>query len=73
MSSIDTLISYIYIYIYNAFYIKTENCTLFSNIDLISYCTNTEIGDLDNELSTLISNTYNKTRNRYMFTSLLYH
>ena len=35
--------------------------TLFSNIDLSSYFTKSEIDDIDNELSTLILNTYTKT------------
>ena len=46
--------------IYNDIYIKTEIDTLLSNIDLINYYTKTEIDDLDNELSALIFNTYNK-------------
>ena len=50
---------------------KTETDTLFSNIDLSSYYIKTETGDLDNELSTLILNTYNKTRNKYVFNKLL--
>ena len=54
--SIDILISNIY----NDIYIKTEIETLLSNIDLINYYTKTEIDDLDNELSALIFNTYNK-------------
>ena len=39
--------------IYNDIYIKTAIDTLFSNIDLNNYYTETEIDDLDNELSTL--------------------
>ena len=56
-SSTDTLISNIY----DDVYIKTEIGTLFSNIDLNNYYTKTEIDDLDNDLSTLILNTYNNS------------
>ena len=34
---------------------------VFPNTDLINYYTKTEIDDLDNELSTLTFNTYNKS------------
>ena len=34
---------------------------MFSNIDLSSYYTKTEVDDIDNELSALILNTYTKT------------
>ena len=57
-SSIVTLISNIY----DDVYIETEIGTLFSNIDLSSYCTKAETDDLDNELPTLTFNTYNKTK-----------
>uniref|UniRef100_UPI00404B2DF6 hypothetical protein n=1 Tax=Flavobacterium sp. TaxID=239 RepID=UPI00404B2DF6 len=42
-------------------YNKSSIDTLFSNIDLSSYYTKLEIDDIDNELSTLILNTYTKT------------
>ena len=42
-------------------YMKTEIDTLFSNIDLINYYIRNEVDDIDNELSTLILNTYTKT------------
>ena len=35
---------------------------MFSNIDSSNYYTKTETGDIDNELSTLLSNTYTKTK-----------
>ena len=47
--------------IYNYTYIKTEIDTLFPNIDLSNYYTKSERGDIDNELPTLILNTYTKT------------
>ena len=34
---------------------------MFSNIDLISYYSKSEVDDIDNELSTIIFNTYTKT------------
>ena len=43
------------------FYNKSSIDTLFSNIDLSNYYTKAEIDDIDNELSTLILNTYTKT------------
>ena len=43
------------------YYIKAEIYTLFSNIDLSNYYTKSEVDDIDNELSTLILNTCNKT------------
>ena len=55
--SIDTLVPNIY----NDIYIKTEIDTLFSNSDLSHDYTKAETDDLDNELSTLILNTYNKS------------
>ena len=56
-SFIDTLFSNIY----DDVYIKTEIDTSFSNIDLSNYCINTEIDDSDEELPTLILNTYNNS------------
>ena len=53
-TKVDTLIS-------SNYYIKKEIGTLFSNIDLSKYYTKSEIDDTDNELSTLILNTYTKT------------
>ena len=46
---------------YDYVYIKTEIDTMFSYIDVSKYYTKTETGDLDNELPTLILNTYNKS------------
>ena len=45
----------------NDTYIKTEIDYLFSNIDLSNYYIKSEVDDIDNELSTLILNTYTKT------------
>ena len=42
------------------YYDKAATGSLFSNIDLSSYYTKIEIGDIDNELSALILNTYTK-------------
>ena len=56
-SPIDTLIPNTH----DDVYIKTEFDTLFPNIDLSNYYTKTEIDDLDNELSSLVLNTYNKS------------
>ena len=42
-------------------YIKTKFGTIFSNIDVTNYCTKSEVDGIDNELSTLILNTYTKT------------
>ena len=47
--------------IYNDAYIKTEIDSLFSNLDLSNYYTKSEVDDIDNELFTLILNTYTKT------------
>ena len=44
------------------YYNETEMDLIVSNIDLSNYYTKTETGDLDNELSTLILNTYTKTK-----------
>ena len=52
-------------------FIKTKIGTLFSNTDLNNYYTKTEIGDSGNELPTLISNTYNQKRTRYISNRLL--
>ena len=41
---------------------------LFPNTDLSNYYTKTEIGDVDNELPTLILNTYNKSEIDTRFT-----
>ena len=49
--------------IYNDTYMKTEIGSLFSNVDLCSYYTKSEVDDIDNELFTLILNTYTKTEN----------
>ena len=43
------------------YYIKTEIDSLFSNLDLSNYYTKSEVDDIDNELFTLILNTYTKT------------
>ena len=43
------------------YYDKVATGSLFSNIDLSNYYTKIEIDDIDNELSTLILNTYTKT------------
>ena len=47
------------------YYDKTETDNLLANInpniDLSNYYTKTEVGDIDNGLSTLILNTYTKT------------
>ena len=56
-SSIDTLVSNMC----GDVYIKTEIDTLCSNLDLNNQYTKTEIDDLDNELPTLMLNTYNKS------------
>ena len=56
-SLIGTLVSNIY----NDIYIETGIDTLCSNIDLSNYYTKAEIDDLDNELSTLLLNTCNKS------------
>ena len=47
----------------NYIYLKTENTndTLFPNINLSNYYTKSEVYGIDNELSTLILNTYTKT------------
>ena len=45
----------------NDIYIETEIDTSFPNIDLSNYYTKPEVDDTDNELSTLILNTYTKT------------
>ena len=63
-SSIDTLVPNIY----NDIYIKPEIDTLFSNVDLSNHYTKTEIDDLDNELLTLVLNTYNKSETDTFFT-----
>ena len=55
--SIGTLIPNMY----DDAYIKNEIDTLFSNIYLSNYTKN-ELDDIDNELSTLILNTYTKTK-----------
>ena len=47
--------------IHNGVHINTEHDTLFSNIDLSNYFTKSEVDDIENELSTLILNTYSKT------------
>ena len=44
------------------YYDKVATDSLFSNIDLSNYYTKSDIGDTDNELSTLILNTYTKTK-----------
>ena len=46
--------------IYNDTYIETGICSLISNIDLSNYYAKSEVDDIDNELSTLILNTYTK-------------
>ena len=56
-SFIGTLISNIY----DDVYVKTEIYTLFSNIDLSSYYIKNEVDDIDNGLSALVLNTYNKS------------
>ena len=43
------------------YYDKVATDSLFSNIDLSNYYTKIEIGDIDDELSTLALNTYTKT------------
>ena len=43
------------------YYDKVASGSLFSDIDLSNYYTNIEIGDIDNELPTLVLNTYTKT------------
>ena len=53
---VDTLI----VDIHNDTYIKTEIDSLFSNIDLSNYYTKA-VDDIDNDLSTLILNTYTNT------------
>ena len=53
---------------YDDVYIKTESDTLFSNIGLSSYNAKNEVGDKDNESSTLVLNTYSK-RETYTFVS----
>ena len=45
----------------SSYSIRTEIYTLFSNIVLSNYCTKSEVDDIDNELPTLIWNTYTKT------------
>ena len=57
-TEIDTLISNID---FSNYYIKTEIDTLFSNIYLSNHYTKSEIDNIDNELSTLVLNTYTKT------------
>ena len=42
------------------YYDKVSTDSLFSNIDLSNYCTKIEIGDIGNELSTLILYTFTK-------------
>ena len=41
--------------------------TLFSNIDLRNYYIKSEVNEIDNELSTLISDTYTKTEAGTLF------
>ena len=43
------------------YYDKVATDSLFSNIDLSNYYSKIEVDDIDNELSTLIFNTYTKT------------
>ena len=43
------------------YYDKVATDSLFSNTGLSNYYSKIEVGDLDNELSTLIFNTYTKT------------
>ena len=43
------------------YYDKVATDFLFPNIDLSSYCSKNEVDDIDNELTTLILNTYTKT------------
>ena len=43
------------------YYDKVATDSLFSNIDLSNYYTKVEIGDIDNELFTLILNACTKT------------
>ena len=57
-TEIDTLFSNIGL---SNYYIKAEIGTLFSNIGLSNYYTKSEIDDIDNELSTLVLNTYTET------------
>ena len=57
-TEIDTLISNIDL---NNYHIKTEIYIISSNIDLSNYYIKSEVDDIDNELSTLILNTYTKT------------
>ena len=45
----------------SSYYIKAKIGTLFPNIDLSNYYTKSEVDGIDNELSTLILNTYTKT------------
>ena len=40
---------------------KVATDSLFPNIDLSNYCSKTGVDDIDNELSTLMLNTYTKT------------
>ena len=42
------------------YYIKAETDTLFSNIDLSTYYAKSEVDGIDNELPTLVLNTYTK-------------
>ena len=63
-SFIDTLISNIH----DDVHIKTGIDTLFPNMFLSNYCTKTETGDSDNELPTLIPNTYNTSETDSFFT-----
>ena len=57
-TEIDTLIPNIAL---SSYYIKTEIDTLFPNTDLSNYYTKSEADGIDNELPTLILNTYTKT------------
>ena len=57
-TEIDTLIPNIDL---SSYCIKTEIDTLFPNTDSSNYYTKSEVDGIDNELSTLILNTYIKT------------
>ena len=57
-TEVDSLLSNVNL---TDYYNKAEMDLIVSNIDLSNYYTKTELDDLDNELSTLILNTYTKT------------
>ena len=60
--------NYIYIYIYtyihthsHDMYVKTEIDSLIANINISNYYNETEIDDIDHELSTFLLDTYTKS------------